>query len=176
MAGKRIMDEIIIEIYKDNLPIKELAKKYNVSPITVKRIKNLEYNRYKKVIENYLKTQNKSIKEVKKVKDTKEVKSETKNDQLGYLDLSFDQFTGIIFSVLTNYVQPVIAKFLIDNYVLSKETKTLMETLLQKINESKSESFFKNTLAIVVSGLMSKCLQEKYFEKIFKEDKNEDEK
>ena len=57
----KLTNDQIISIYFEDAPVKDIAKKYRVSVATVRRIKNLEYKKYKEIIEEYKKKNNSEI-------------------------------------------------------------------------------------------------------------------
>jgi len=166
MAKTKLTDQIIYEIYNSKENIHDIAKKYNVSESTVRRIKKLEYKKYAEAIARI---------SGKKIKKVEEIKKENKeNKEIEFKEINKDQFAGILFGILTKYVQPEIAKFIIDNYIMSEKVENLINGLINKINETKDINFYKESLVTMTTLLLQKILQPKYLLKIFDEKDNND--
>jgi len=172
MAKVKLTDQKIFEIYNDKRSNKEIAKDYGISVSTVRRIKSLEYKKYAEAVARISDEKNK--KENKKIQTSDNLN--TSNTEIEFKEINKDQFAGVIFSVLTTYVQPEIAKFIIDNYILSEKLDNLINGLINKINEVKSVDFYKESIVTIVTLLIQKILQPKYVEKLFNENGVSDEK
>ena len=156
----KLTNDQIISIYFEDAPVKDIAKKYRVSVATVRRIKNLEYKKYKEIIEEYKKKNNSEI-----------IAQSTPQpaQQILPREITIEEFTNVLFSVLVKYIQPEIAKFLIDNYVLGNKTIELTNKLIAKINEVKTVDFYKEAIAMITNILLQKCFTPETFKKVFGE-------
>lgn len=201
MARKQLSEETVYDIYKSTGTLKEIAEKYNVSISTVRRIKSTTYEKYAKIVKKFVGKLAKKLRknkeeadiEAKKTKETKksvgklaekklrkkekveakEVKAKTENVK------TKDEVAGILFNLLLKYLQPEIAKYLIDNYIVSKKISNLIDPLIVKINEVNDEEYYRDVLTTLIALLLQKTFQQDQFMKLFGENgesKNEEPK
>ena len=174
---KNLSDKIIYQIYIEDLPLKELAKKYGVSTSTVSRIKNLTLKRYKEAIEN-IKKSKKEINQKKeeiyerrqKIKNNLKIskdKSEKIKEKIQ--NLTTEILIADLVAILDKYFSPIVIKCVYDNILNSEKFKNLISITVRQIKEAGEPQFYIEAVKTLILGLLLQILKEEQIPKILKD-------
>jgi len=164
---KNLTDEIIYKIYKEDLPAKEIAKKYNISISTVSRIKNLVLKKYKEAVEKMEnKSKNKTTRKKKtpKISPKHTLKIEEKIKQLNSEILIAD-----LVAILDKYFTPIVIKCIYDNVLTSENFKKLIDNTVEQIKKTGKPEFYVEAVRTLILGLLLQILKEDHIPKILKD-------
>jgi len=182
---KQLTDDIIYAIYNQSGRLSDIAKKFNVSPTTVRRIKNLTYDKYKKIIDKFEQEQIQKNKvkiqdavETKLVRKRKEIKEADKVDNVDenvknkiqekMERMDKDVLVSDIVSLLEEYFTPIVIKAIFENVFKDEKFEALLKESANKIKELQDINFYAETVKTIFLGLLMQTIKEKYIPVLIK--------
>lgn len=179
---KQLTDDIIYAIYNQSGRLSDIAKKFNVSPTTVRRIKNLTYDKYKKIIDKFEQEQiqknkvkiqdaveTKLVRKRKEIDEVDEVDKNVKNKIQEKMErMDKDVLVSDIVSLLEEYFTPIVIKAIFENVFKDEKFEALLKESANKIKELQDINFYAETVKTIFLGLLMQTIKEKYIPVLIK--------
>ena len=189
MKQTQLSNEKILKIYEEakagKKSMNEIAKKYGVSSITVRRIRDKVYKKYREVIDGVSEQNDKKrkIDENLKVKSNTTIdkkKEDPKNDEKiiqveedkaraveeKLKTITKDELLSTLYNILSEYLTPKIISFLHQTIVEEPKNEKLFNDIIEKLHNNSSLEVYSTILKMLVVLFVSNVLTDEYVQKI----------
>ena len=175
---KQLEPKTVYEIYKAEGTISEIAKKFGVSVSTVRRIKSLQYKKYKDIVEyfeNNFENNSENNSENKDQKSDEEIiEAEKVNPELDkYMKikekikkLNKEMLIADLIAILEKYFTPIIIKCVFDNILQNEKFQKLLNATVDQIKKADDPKFYVEAVKTLILGLLLQILKEEQIPKI----------
>ena len=173
---KQLDDLTVYKIYKAEGSLSEIARNFNTSISTVRRIKKLEYKKYKDAIEKYSSEESKGNKiqdaffnppQPAKINMAKKEEIE-KHKKIGekIQNLNRDVLIADLIAILEKYFTPIVIKCVFDNILKNEKFEELLDATVEQIKRANDSKFYVDAVKTLFLGLLLQLLKEDSIPKI----------
>jgi len=167
---KQLEPKTVYEIYKAEGTLSKIAKKFGVSVSTVRRIKSLQYKKYRDIIEYF----ENNFENKDQESDEEIIEAEKVNPELDkYMkikekikNLNKEILTADLIAILEKYFTPIIIKCIFDNVLQNKKFQELLNATVDQIKKADDPKFYVEAVKTLILGLLLQILKEEQIPKI----------